>query len=73
MGTTTVSWDTGDGEVGEVYASRDGAPEVLFAGGVEGSQEAPSIIMGSTYEFRLYAGTESTPLLATVVVTPGEI
>lgn len=63
-GTTTISWNTGDGSVGQVYLSKDGAPEAIFASGTPGSVAAPWIEAAATYEFRLYAGTEHTKLLA---------
>ena len=67
-GSTQIVWDTGDGSVGEVYVSVDGGPETLFATGARGSQEAPWVGAGSSYEFRLYRGTGRAALLGTVVV-----
>jgi len=46
-----------------------GASERLFAQGTRGSEEAPWIETGKSYEFRLYAGTDHTKRLATVTVT----
>jgi hypothetical protein len=67
--TTTISWDTGDGSLGEVYVSVNGGPEKRFSGALaKGSQEAPWIGKGD-HEFRLYAGKEHKTLLATVKVT----
>ena len=68
-GTTTVTWNTGDGSAGQVYVSKDGAAEALFAGGPSGSAAAPWIEAGKTFEFRLYAGTEHTKMLAKTQVT----
>jgi hypothetical protein len=68
-GTTTVSWNTGDGSGGQVYVSVDGGPEALFAGGPPGSAPVPWIEAGKTFEFRLYAGTEHTKMLAKTQVT----
>ena len=68
-GTTTITWNTGDGSVGQVYLAKDGEPEAAFASGTPGSQEAPWIEAGKTYEFRLYAGTEHSKMLAKVQVT----
>jgi hypothetical protein len=68
-GTTTVTWNTGDGSAGQVYVSKDGAAEALFAGGPSGSAAAPWIEAGKTFEFRLYAGTEPTKMLAKTQVT----
>jgi hypothetical protein len=67
--TTTITWDTGDGSVGQVYVSSDGASEGLFASGPSGSAAAPWIVAGKTWEFRLYAGTEHTKVLAKTQVT----
>jgi hypothetical protein len=70
FGTTTISWDTGDGTVGEVYVSVNGGEEKRFSGAqAKGSQEASWIGYKSEYEFRLYAGKEHATKLATVRVT----
>src|SRR5437016_9540881 len=54
FGTTTVTWDTSDGSIGEVYVSVNGEPEKLFAGNrAKGSLEAKWIGKGE-YDFRLY-------------------
>jgi hypothetical protein len=68
-GTTTITWNTGDGSAGEVYLAKDGEPEAIFASGLPGSVAAPWIAAGTTYEFRLYAGTEHTKMLAKTQVT----
>lgn len=69
FGKTTISWNTGDGSVGDVYVAANGAPEKLFAGKrPKGSMDAAWIGKGE-YEFRLYAGTEHKTVLATVKVT----
>jgi hypothetical protein len=69
FGTTTVTWDTGDGSLGDVYVSVNGAPEKLFAGQrKKGSLEAAWIGKGE-HEFRLYAGKEHKTVLASVKVT----
>jgi hypothetical protein len=67
-GRTQIAWDTGDGSVGQVCVSVDGGPEALFAVGARGSQEAPWITAGKTYEFRLYRGAERAEVLGSVVV-----
>jgi hypothetical protein len=69
LGSTTVIWKTGDGSQGQVYVSEDGGPDNLFDAGTEGNKEAPWIRTGSTYEFRLYAGSEHKSQLASVQVT----
>lgn len=68
-GTTTITWNTGDGSVGLVYVSQDGSPESLFAQGSSGSQSASWITPGSVYSFRLYAATAPSTVLASVTVT----
>lgn len=56
-GKTTITWKTTSGEMTRVFVSQDGAVETEFASGPEGSQDAPWITDGSTYEFRLYTGS----------------
>lgn len=51
-GKTTIYWDTGGSEVGEVYVI-EADKEKHFATGPNGSQEATSLSPGTT-EFRLY-------------------
>ena len=68
-GNTTITWNTGDGSAGQVYLAKDGEPEAIFASGTPGSAAAPWIEAGTTYEFRLYAGTEHTKMLAKTQVT----
>ncbi len=68
LGTTTITWDTGDGSVGQVYVAPPGKPEKLFADNrSKGSLEARWIGRGE-YEFRLYAGKEHDRILARVKV-----
>ena len=70
FGTTTITWDTGDGSPSQVYVCVNGRDERLFADNrAKGSQEASWIGNGSDYEFRLYAGRDHKKLLATVTVT----
>jgi hypothetical protein len=68
LGTTTISWSTGKPEDGEVYVSENGQAEKLFASGSDGSQDAPWIRAGATYEFRLFAGTGHKERLATLII-----
>ena len=68
-GTTTITWNTGDGSTGQVYVSEDGGPETLFAEASTGSAPAPWIAAGKTFEFSLYAGTEHAKVLAKTQVT----
>ena len=54
--TTMISWDVGSNAwIGEVYVSKDGGPEVLFARGKQGTKQATWIVQGN-YEFSLYIG-----------------
>jgi hypothetical protein len=69
LGSTTVAWKTGDGSQGQVYVSEDGGTENLFDQGTDGNKEAPWIRTGSTYEFRLYSGTDHKNQLGSVQVT----
>jgi hypothetical protein len=70
VGTTTITWNTGDGTDGQVYVySLDGGQEGLFAAGPAGSALAPWIQAGKTAEFRLYAGTQHATVLAKTQVT----
>jgi hypothetical protein len=70
FGTTTISWDTGSDEVGEVYVSVNGGDEKRFSGSLKrGSQEAAWIGPKASFEFRLYAGREHKVILASVLVT----
>jgi hypothetical protein len=68
-GRTKISWTTLGGAVGEIFVSRDGGPEHLFARGSVGSTEVNWIAAGSHYEFRLYMNGGARRLLAKVVVT----
>ena len=68
-GTTTVTWNTGDGSSGQIFVSENGSPERIFASGPAGSVPAPWIQAGRTFEFRLYAGTQHTTVLAKMQVT----
>ena len=69
QGTTTIEWSTGDDSEGQVYLRVGDEPETLFAQFPRGSQAAPYIGAGPTYEFRLYSGTERERLLDSVEVT----
>jgi predicted small lipoprotein YifL len=67
-GSTTIAWNTGAG-TGEIFLSTNGTNEKLFARGEKGSQEAPWIAAGITYEFRLYNAGDHSQILAKVIVT----
>ena len=73
FGASTITWNTGDGTVGEVYVAQGDNLEKLFASGrSQGSLEAPWIGAGAPYEFRLYAGKEHKNRLASVKVVRAE-
>lgn len=69
VATTTITWNTGDGAMGQVYVSQDGKEESLFASSAQDSKVADWIQIGSTYRFRLYKGTGREKLLAEISVT----
>jgi hypothetical protein len=71
MGTTTISWTTGDGSNGQIYVSADGEPEQIFATAPKGSADAAWIQAGKSYEFRLY-GAGHAKLLGKIVVIGAE-
>jgi hypothetical protein len=66
-GKTIVNWHTGDGSPGQVYVSVGGGPERLFS--TNPSHHEAIVNTKDVYEFRLYAGTDHTTLLATTKVT----
>lgn len=68
LGRTRISWTTLDKDDAEVFVSKDGGPELLFAHGPTGSIEARWIATGSSYEFRLYSRDASRRLLAKTIV-----
>jgi hypothetical protein len=69
QGSSTISWDSGDGAMAQVYVMNAKQEETLFSGGATGSQAATWIAKGGKYEFRLYAGKEHKTILARVSVT----
>jgi hypothetical protein len=69
VGTTNISWATGDGGQGQVWVAVNGGAESLFGQGATGSQDAPWITCGNSFRFRLYAGTSHSILLDEVIVT----
>jgi hypothetical protein len=68
LGTTTLTWDTGNGSIGELYVKVDRQPEKFITHGPSGIQEVRWIQLDSWYEFRLYSEKRSK-LLATLEVT----
>lgn len=74
LGTTTIVWNTGSGDRGQVRLARLGRAELMFAEGTSGSAEAPWIRSGETYEFRLYAGERFEDVVAAAtVIRPVEV
>jgi hypothetical protein len=69
MGTTKISWDTGNGSAAQVYLLVANQPETLFAAGHKGEKDAPWISKGHRYEFLLYASTDHQRVLARITVT----
>jgi hypothetical protein len=68
LGTTTITWDTGDGGTGDLYVKVDREPEKFMARAPSGTHEVSWIQFDSRYEFRLYAKKRSK-LLARLIVT----
>jgi len=71
-GRTVISWNMPGHAEAEVWVSQDGGPERLFVRGASGSQEAPWIARGSTYEFRLYAMLPKRRLIGELTVRETE-
>jgi hypothetical protein len=69
LGTTLITWTTGDSQGGEVWVSENGGPEKLFLNGSEGSGKANWICRDRIYEFHLYSGRGRANLLNTLTVT----
>ena len=67
-----ISWNMPGHAEAEVWVSQDGGPEHLFARGASGSQEAPWITRGSTYEVRLYAMLPKRRLIGKLTVRATE-
>jgi hypothetical protein len=67
-GTTTLSWNTGAGD-GQVYLVSGDGKETLFAQNTKGAKIVDFFHPGDSGEFRLYAGTGHSQLLASVKVT----
>ena len=68
LATTVITWDTGNGTIGDLYVKINREPEVLMARGPKGTHEVRWIQFDSSYEFRLYAKKRSK-LLAKLEVT----
>jgi hypothetical protein len=68
LATTTITWDTGNGALGDLYVKVDREPEKFIARAASGRNEVRWIQFDSVYEFRLY-GKKHSKLLATLTVT----
>jgi hypothetical protein len=68
VGSTEISWDTGNGSTGFVFVTTSEGKPVLFASGAKGSRVAPWIRPGA-YVFELYGDDQRRTLLATVTVS----
>jgi len=68
LATTVITWDTGNGAIGDLYVKVNREPEVFMARGPQGTHEVRWIQFDSFYEFRLYAKKRSK-LLAKLEVT----
>jgi hypothetical protein len=71
LGRTVITWDTGDGSIGQVYVSVNGEPAAIFAQGPNGTAEAHWILNNTTYIFTLYKSNGRTEL-ASITVSRGE-
>lgn len=65
-GTATVVWEA-EGKQAEVRVAVDGGRESLFATGPRGRLDAPWIMAGRRYRFRLYRDGRREPLAETFV------
>lgn len=68
VASTQITWDTGDGTIGELYVKIDREDERLIGRGPSGVMKIDWIQFDSLYEFRLYAKKRSRRL-ATLTVT----
>jgi hypothetical protein len=72
LGTTTITWDTGNGAIGDLYVKVDREPEKFMGRAPSGTHEVRWIQFDSFYEFRLYSEKRSK-LLATLEVTRDDL
>src|SRR6202035_504278 len=68
VASTQITWDTGNGKIGELYVKIDREDERLVSHAPSGSTKIDWIQFDSVYEFRLY-GKKHSKLLATLTVT----
>jgi hypothetical protein len=62
VGTTTITWDTGNGAIGDLYVKVDRQPEKFITRRPKGREEVCWIQFDSFYEFRLYTKKRSKRL-----------
>jgi hypothetical protein len=68
LGSTVITWNTGDEAPGDLYVKVNRSPQVFLARAPSGTLKIDWIQFDSTYEFRLYAKKRSK-LLANLDVT----
>jgi hypothetical protein len=68
VASTQITWDTGDGTIGDLYVKIDREDERLVGRDPSGVMKIDWIQFDSLYEFHLYAKKRSK-LLATLTVT----
>jgi hypothetical protein len=68
LGVTTITWNTGNGTIGDLYVKVDREPEKFMARAPSGTDEVRWIQFDSVYEFRLYSKKRSK-LLTKLEVT----
>jgi hypothetical protein len=71
LGSTTISWSTGNGKVGVIYLVVAGEEEIPFQQGAAGSHHVGWIKRDVVYHFRLYELGEGRVRLAATTVTMG--
>lgn len=59
LGSTVITWNTGDEGPGDLYAKANRSPEVFLARASSGTLKIDWIQFDSTYEFRLYVKKHS--------------
>jgi hypothetical protein len=68
VASTQITWNTGDGAIGDLYVRTNRSREVFLGSGPSGTIKIDWIQFDSTYEFRLYAKKHGR-LLAKLDVT----
>jgi len=68
FGKSTISWDSGDGSLVQVYVSVNGQAERLFGEAPKGKQDVDWIGQSAAYRFQMYKSTVHNKSLAELVV-----